>query len=606
MSVSQPKPEATPADPVALARELNELTGKAQAMFAELMKVPAERAAFGLAAPPNPDPLNVAPAMTEAVQRLGMDPAKLVQANLQLWQQHMLLWQQMAATFAAGRPGAPAREPVAEPDPGDRRFRDPEWNSNPFFDYLKQSYLITSRWLVDTMSTVAGLDRQTAHKVDFYTRQFADAFSPSNFPWSNPEVLRETLATGGANLRKGFENFQRDLEHGKGKLNITMTDPAAFELGRDLAATPGKVVFRNDLIELLQYEPVTEQVHRTPILMVPAWINKYYILDLAPGKSLVAWLLGQGYTVFVVSWVNPDESRADKEFEHYLTEGVIAALEAVEAATGEHEVHGVGYCLGGTLLGVALGYLAQIGEQRFKTATMLAAQVDFSEPGDLAVFIDEPQLDNLDRMMAEKGYLDGQAMFTTFNMLRANDLIWSFFISNYLMGKDPQPFDLLHWNADATRMPRKMHLYYLRQMYLYNNLVKPGAMTLAGVPIALTKVTVPVYLQATREDHIAPFRSVFKARHNYSGPVRFVLSGSGHIAGVINPPDKHKYQYWLNADEPWEVDAWLRGATAHPGSWWPDWDAWLSFQSGEMVPARHPGDRNLKPLADAPGSYVRT
>ncbi|MCE7902962.1 MAG: class I poly(R)-hydroxyalkanoic acid synthase, partial [Gammaproteobacteria bacterium PRO9] len=322
VSVSQPKPEATPADPVALARELNELTGKAQAMFAELMKVPAERAAFGLAAPPNPDPLNVAPAMTEAVQRLGMDPAKLVQANLQLWQQHMLLWQQMAATFAAGRPGAPAREPVAEPDPGDRRFRDPEWNSNPFFDYLKQSYLITSRWLVDTMSTVAGLDRQTAHKVDFYTRQFADAFSPSNFPWSNPEVLRETLATGGANLRKGFENFQRDLEHGKGKLNITMTDPAAFELGRDLAATPGKVVFRNDLIELLQYEPVTEQVHRTPILMVPAWINKYYILDLAPGKSLVAWLLGQGYTVFVVSWVNPDESRADKEFEHYLTEGV--------------------------------------------------------------------------------------------------------------------------------------------------------------------------------------------------------------------------------------------------------------------------------------------
>ncbi len=575
-------------------------------MFAELMKTPAARAAFGLEQPSNPDPLNAAPAMQAAAQQLMMDPAKLVQANLQLWQQHMLLWQQMSSSMVGNAMGQGAAQPVAEPDKGDRRFRHPDWSENPLFDYLKQSYLITSRWLVETMSTLAGLDVQTARKVDFYTRQFADAFSPSNFAWTNPEVLRATFETQGQNLRKGLENFQRDLQRGNGQLQITMSDPDAFELGVNLATTPGKVVFQNDLIQLIQYEPVTEQVHRTPILMVPAWINKYYILDLTAKKSLVRWAVSRGYTVFVVSWVNPDETLAHKEFDDYLTEGIIAALDAVEVATGEHEVHGLGYCIGGTLIGVGLGYLAGINDQRLKTATMFTAQVDFSEPGDLAVFIDEKQLDNLDRMMGDKGYLEAQAMFTTFNMLRSNDLIWSFFVSNYLLGKEPQPFDLLHWNADATRMPRRMHLFYLRQMYLHNNLVKPGAVTLAGVPIDLTKVTVPVYLQACREDHIAPFRSVFKARHNFSGPVRFVLAGSGHIAGVINPPDANKYQYWLNPGEPWEIDSWLRGAVEHAGSWWPDWDAWLAPQSGGMVPARKPGDAGLKVIEDAPGTFVRS
>jgi len=574
-------------------------------MFAEMMKTPTARAAMGLEPPADPDPLNVAPAMQTAAQQLAMDPAKLIQANLQLWQQHMLLWQQMSASLAGTVMGQGATQPVAEPDRGDRRFKHPDWNENPLFDYMKQSYLITSRWLVETMSTVAGLDPQTAKKVDFYTRQFADAFSPSNFVWTNPEVLRATFETQGQNLRDGLRNYQRDLERGNGKLRITMSDPDAFELGRNLATTPGKVVFQNDLIQLIQYEPLTEQVHRTPILMVPAWINKYYILDLTAKKSLVRWAVSQGYTVFVVSWVNPDETLAHKEFEDYLTEGIVAALDAVEAATGEHEAHGLGYCIGGTLIGVALGYLAGIGDQRLKTATMFTAQVDFSEPGDLAVFIDEKQLDSLDQMMGEKGYLESEAMFTTFNMLRANDLIWSFFVGNYLLGKEPQPFDLLHWNADATRMPRKMHLFYLRQMYLWNNLVKPNAVTLAGVPIDLTKVTVPVYLQATREDHIAPFRSVFKARHNFAGPVRFVLAGSGHIAGVINPPDANKYQYWLNAEEPWEIDPWLRGAVEHPGSWWPDWQAWLAPESGPLVPARKPGEAKLPVLEDAPGSFVK-
>jgi polyhydroxyalkanoate synthase len=512
----------------------------------------------------------------------------------------MALWQQAAAAMA-GQP----MEPVAHPEPGDRRFRHPDWEVNPFFALVKQSYLITSRWLVDTMAGVAGLDPQTAKKVEFYTRQFADAFAPTNFPWTNPEVLRATADSQGQNLVRGMENFRRDLDRGGGQLRITMSDPEAFELGGNIATTPGKVVFQNDLIQLLQFTPTTPTVHRMPILMIPAWINKYYILDLTAKKSFVRYAVSQGYTVFVISWVNPDERLASKTFESYLVEGIVAALDAIEAATGEHNVSAVGYCIGGTLLGVALGYLAGLGDERIRAATLFTAQVDFSEPGDLAVFVDEPQLDNLDQMMGEKGYLESQAMFTTFNMLRANDLIWSFYVHNYLLGRDPMPFDLLHWNADATRMPRLMHLFYLRQMYIRNNLVKPGAITLAGVPIDLTKVTVPVYLQASREDHIAPFRSVFKAKHNFSGPVRFVLAGSGHIAGVINPPEASKYQYWLNPAEPQEVDAWVAGATEHPGSWWPDWNAWLAAQSGDDVPARVPGDGRLPVIEDAPGSYVR-
>jgi polyhydroxyalkanoate synthase len=586
------------ADPAALASQwlafLTKAQADTQAMFAELLKQPAAGAARSL------DPLNVAPAMQEAATKLMYDPARLMQANLELWQSHMALWQQAAAAMA-GQP----MEPVASPEPGDRRFRHPDWEANPFFALVKQSYLITSRWLVDTMAGVAGLDPQTAKKVEFYTRQFADAFAPTNFPWTNPEVLRATADSQGQNLVRGMENFRRDLDRGGGQLRITMSDPEAFELGGNIATTPGKVVFQNDLIQLLQFTPTTPNVHRMPILMIPAWINKYYILDLTAKKSFVRYAVSQGYTVFVISWVNPDERLASKTFDSYLLEGVIAALDAIEAATGEHHVSAVGYCIGGTLLGVALGYLAGLGDERIRAATLFTAQVDFSEPGDLAVFVDEPQLDNLDQMMGEKGYLESQAMFTTFNMLRANDLIWSFYVHNYLLGRDPMPFDLLHWNADATRMPRLMHLFYLRQMYIRNNLVKPGAITLAGVPIDLTKVTVPVYLQASREDHIAPFRSVFKAKHNFSGPVRFVLAGSGHIAGVINPPEANKYQYWLNPAEPQEVDAWIAGATEHPGSWWPDWNAWLAAQSGDDVPARVPGDGRLPVVEDAPGSYVR-
>jgi polyhydroxyalkanoate synthase len=593
--------EAPPAGtPAALATQWFDLLAKAQAdsqrVFTELLgQQPAAAAAARQL-----DPLNVAPAMQAAATGLAFDPARLMQANLELWQQHMALWQQ-AATAMAGQPAAP----VVEPEPGDRRFRDPDWDANPFFSFVKQSYLITSRWLVSTLASANGLDPQTARKVEFYTRQFADAFAPTNFPWTNPEVVREINATGGQNLVRGLENFRRDVARGDGELKITMSDPDAFVLGGNLAPTPGKVVFQNDLMQLIQFVPTTPAVHRTPLLMIPAWINKYYILDLTTKKSLVRWAVERGYTVFVVSWANPDERLAEKTFESYLTEGVLAALDAIEAATGEREVTALGYCIGGTLLAVALAWLAAKGDQRIKAATFLTAQVDFSEPGDLAVFVDEPQLDNLDRMMGDKGYLDAQAMFKTFNMLRANDLIWSFYVHNYLLGREPMPFDLLHWNADATRMPRNMHLFYLRQMYIRNNLVKPGGIELAGLPLDLAKVTVPVYLEACREDHIAPYRSVFKAKHNFGGPVRFVLAGSGHIAGVINPPSANKYQYWLNAAEPQEVDHWVAGATEHKGSWWPDWDAWLATQSGDDVPARVPGDRGLAVIEDAPGTYVQ-
>jgi polyhydroxyalkanoate synthase len=584
-------------DMARLSADLMDLARRNQEMFAEALNAPGEVMR-------KLDPLNIGGTMADAAQKMYFDPARLMQANIELWQQHMQLWQS-----ASQRLMGQAVQPVATPERGDRRFRDPEWDANPLFDFIKQSYLITSRWLVNTMGAVQGLDDRTTRKLDFYTRQFADAFAPSNFLWTNPEVLRATVESQGENLARGFENFRRDLDKGQGKLQITMTDPAAFEPGRNIAVTPGKVVFQNDLVQLIQYAPTTAEVRERPLLIVPPWINKYYILDLTPEKSFVRWAVERGNTVFVVSWVNPDTRLAEKIFDDYLTEGVLGAVEAVTRITGAQQMNAIGYCIGGTLLAATLAHMAGRGDGRIASATFFATQVDFSEPGDLQVFIDEQQLANLDRMMEDKGYLEGQAMFTTFNMLRANDLFWSFYVNNYLLGRDPAPFDLLYWNADATRMPRRTHMYYLREMYLHNNLVKPGALTLGGVPIDLSKVTIPIYLLASREDHIAPYPSVFKACHHYAGPVRFVLAGSGHIAGVINPPALRKYQYWVNTEQDGQVGElgdWLAGATEHAGSWWPDWDAWLAPLGGSMVPARAPGSAELPPLDDAPGSFVKT
>ncbi len=594
---TRPPPQPPPLPDLAgFTRELMELSRRSLEMFTEALKTPGD--VMGKL-----DPLDAGATLTDAARQMHFDPARLMAANLELWRQHMQLWQSASQRLA----GQPA-EPVVKPEKSDRRFRHPEWDANALFDFIKQSYLITSRWLVDTMAAVQGVDPPTAKKLDFYTRQIADAFAPSNFLWTNPEVLQETLDSRGENLLRGLKNFRRDLDQGKGRLKIRMSDPTAFELGRNIATTPGKVVFQNELIQLIQYAPATAEVYARPLLIISPWINKYYILDLTPEKSFIRWMVERGYTVFVVSWVNPDKRLAGKGFDDYLTEGVLAAVDAVERATGSPEINAVGYCISGTLLAAVLAFMAASGDERIKAATLLTTQVDFSEPGDVQVFIGERQIENLDRMMEEQGYLDGQTLFTTFNMLRANDLFWSFYVNNYLLGREPAPFDVLYWNADSTNLPRRVHMFYLREMYLRNNLVRPGAIELAGVAIDLTKIHIPVYLLAAREDHIAPYPSCFKAGHHFTGPVRFVLAGSGHIAGVINPPPAGKYQYWVNPardGQAGELDDWLSGAVEHAGSWWPDWDAWLAPQSGPRVPAREPGAGELPALEDAPGSYAR-
>lgn len=537
--------------------------------------------------------------MLDVATQYIRNPVKLVEAQAQLFNGYLDLLQSMTRRLL----GEDAK-PVVEPSRGDKRFKDPDWQNNLVFDLMKQSYLLASQWLTSQVQHTDGLDKHTRKKAEFYVRQFANAFSPSNFLLTNPEVLRTTLASNGENLVLGMRHLLEDVERGHGKLQIQQTDMKAFQVGRNIALTPGKVVYQNDLMQLLQYEPTTEKVFKRPLLIFPPWINKYYILDLTPEKSFVKWAVAEGFTVFVVSWVNPDAHLAMKSFEDYMFEGVYDALDAVEKATGEKEVNAIGYCIGGTLLASSLAHMAAKKDGRIKSATFFATQVDFTEAGDLQVFIDEEQIADLERQMeASGGVLEGSAMATTFNMLRSNELIWSYVVNNYLLGREPVPFDLLYWNADATRMPAKMHLFYLRECYLRNHLAE-GKMELGGVKLDLTKVEVPIYLQSSREDHIAPYHSVYKATRLFSGPVKFIVAGSGHIAGVINPPSAKKYQYWTSDDRPSTPDQWLHGATEHPGSWWPDWLAWITPTSGPLVGARKPGDGKLKVLEEAPGSYV--
>lgn len=548
------------------------------------------------------DPLHLTQTFMDFTAKMLADPNRLVQAQMELWQQYMNLWQ-VTAQRMMGQPVAA----VAEPAKGDKRFNDPAWKDEVVFDYLKQSYLLTARWLQGTVKEVEGVDDKTAKKVDFYTRQFIDAMSPSNFAMTNPQVVKATVESKGENLLKGLQNMLTDLERGKGKLAIRQTDMEAFKVGGNVATSPGKVVFQNELIQLIQYAPSTAEVHQVPLLIVPPWINKFYILDLKPENSFIKWATEQGYTVFVISWVNPDERLSGFVFEDYMKKGPLAALDAIEKATGQRKVSAIGYCIGGTLMATTLAYMAARNDDRIVACTFFTAQVDFTEPGELGVFIDEDQLAGIEEMMSKKGYLEGSEMATTFNMLRANDLIWSFVVNNYLMGKDPFPFDLLYWNADATRMPAAMHSYYLRNMYQKNLLSQPGGLVVDNVPIDLRKITIPVYLQAGKEDHIAPSRSVYKATQIYGGPVRFMLAGSGHIAGVVNPPRNKKYQHWLNetTKNPPTLAEWQAGAKEFPGSWWHDWDKWLSALSGLKVPARVPGEGGLPAIEDAPGSYVK-
>lgn len=526
------------------------------------------------------------------------DPARAVELQTSLGHAYLDLW---GAT--AKRMAGETAEPVAKADPKDRRFADPEWSSNQFFDFMKQAYLLSAHWADHMVKNAETLDPHTRQKAEFYVRQIANAVSPSNFVLTNPELLRETLSSNAENLVRGMHMLTEDIDP-EGHINIRQSDAAMFEIGRNLAMTPGKVVFQNELMQLIQYSPSTESVLKIPVLIVPPWINKFYVLDLTPDKSFIKWCVDQGLTVFVVSWINPDARLAGKGFEDYMREGPLAALDAIRDATGESKVHAIGYCVGGTLLAITLAYMAAKRDDRVASATFFAAQVDFTHAGDLKVFVDEDQLKALEQRMAERGYLEGRYMATAFNLLRSNDLIWPYVINNYLKGKTPFPFDLLYWNSDATRMPAANHSFYLRNCYL-NNLLTKGEMEIAGVRLDLKTITAPVYSLATREDHIAPASSVFLGAQYFGGPVRFVLSGSGHIAGVVNPVAKAKYQYWLGANPAGEFEAWMKAATEHPGSWWPDWLTWITSHGDARMPARIPGDGKLKPIEDAPGSYVR-
>ena len=546
------------------------------------------------------DPADMVRSFQELTQKMMADPAKVVETQLKLWQDYTNLWQSNLKRMM-GEDSAP----VIEPAQGDRRFKDEQWSENPVFDYIKQSYLLASKYLQESVHDTEGLDPHVAKKADFYTRQYIDALAPTNFAMSNPEVLRRTVETGGENLLTGLSNLLDDLERGKGKLRVKMTDLDRFKLGENVAVTPGKVVFQNDLMQLLQYSPSTETVFKRPLLIIPPWINKFYILDLRPKNSFIKWAVAQGHTVFVISWVNPDEKLAHKDFEDYMFEGPMAALDAIEQATGERECKVIGYCLGGTLVAAMLAFMAEKGDTRVKAATFFVTMTDFSEPGELGVFIDEEQLAKMDEAMEKNGYFDGSSMAEAFNLLRANDLIWGFVINNYLMGKDPFPFDLLYWNSDSTRMPCKMHSSYLHDLYEKNLLCKKNGISFDGVGIDLAKVKTPAYFISAKEDHIAPWKSTYAGTQLLSGPVRFVLGMSGHIAGIVNPPTSKKYGYWTNDELPKDGDQWFAGAQSHEGSWWLDWKKWIQRYNGKKVPARVPGDGKLAVIEDAPGSYVR-
>jgi polyhydroxyalkanoate synthase len=584
-------PDIKLPDPEIMGRSMADIAARSQRLVNDWLKRQAQEGV-------SLDPLNVSGAFLEMTAKLLANPSVLMHAQMGLWKDYMTLWQNTTRRMLGEVP-----EPVIQSDPKDKRFADPAWQQNEVFDFIKQSYLLSARYINDVIGRVDGLPPKTAQKVDFYARQFINALSPSNFLLTNPEVLRRTRESGGENLVRGLNNLLNDLEQGRGNLRIKMTDTEAFKVGGNIAVAEGKVVFQNELMQLIQYAPTTATVLARPLVIFPPWINKFYILDLRPKNSLVRYLVSQGHTVFMASWVNPDASLAAKNFDDYMVEGVFAALDAIEKATKMREVNAIGYCLGGTLLAATLGYMKAKGDDRIKSATFLVTLTDFSDAGELGVFIDEEQLSTLEERMQRRGYLEGTEMATTFNLLRANDLIWSFVVNNYLLGKEPFPFDLLYWNSDATRMPPAMHSFYLRNMYQKNLLSQPGGLAMKGVPVDLRKIDIPAYFLSCREDHIAPWTSTYRGALLFGGKVRFVLAASGHIAGVVNPPESGKYNHFINDALPDTADAWLEGATEVAGSWWPDWQRWVTALDHTMVPARIPGE-GLEAIEPAPGSYV--
>ena len=546
------------------------------------------------------DPVDIAASFLDLTSKMMADPAKLVKAQMSLWRDYLELWQNTTGRLL-GHP-VPQRAGTGDTD---ARFRDEIWEENYIFNYIKQSYLLTTRWLEWTVREVHGIDPRTRETVQFYTRQFVSALSPTNFALTNPEVIRTTIETRGENLLNGLSNLLHDLE----------TVQAAFwgagggqaDIDKTIAPTPGEVVFRNELMEVIRYAPATRTVWKTPLLIIPAWINKYYLFDLAAAKSLVAWAIAEGHTVFMISWVDPDAEVRGRGFEDYVLSGTLQAIDVVERTTGEPAVNTVGYCIGGTLLAATLAYLAKKGDTRVRTATFMTTMLDFSQPGDLGVFVDEATLAYLEKERDRSDATDAAEIALLFNLLREQDLIWSFVVNNYLLGRDSFPFDLLQWNADATRMPVAMHGYYLRNFYQKNKLVEPGGINIGGEAIDLRRIRIPSYFLAAREDHLAPWKSIYKATQILGGPSRFTLTASGHVAGVVNPPAARKYCYWTNERSPANPDEWLATARQTEGSWWPDWHAWLTrMPDASRIPATRPGARQVVSYIDkAPGQYVR-
>ncbi len=610
-----PSPEAeAPADPFVTAEAQREMiealsinlakaamtaqTAMAEAAMSQAGRMQAQMQDGGAAAAaPSADPFNIGPAMNTVMTGLASRPDKLFSAQADLFNRYLDLWSSASRRAA----GEPATETVK-----DKRFKDPAWSENPMFDMMRQSYLVTSDWMNSLISGVEGVDPTVKRRAEFFTKLLTDAFSPANFLASNPVALKAMAETNGESLVRGMQNFASDLEAGMGKLRISQADYGKFTVGENVATAPGQVVWRDDLFELIQYDAATDKQRAIPLLIFPPWINKFYIMDLQPANSLIRWLSAQGFTVFVCSWVNPDVDKAGFGFDDYLEKGIYRATQKVMDQTGQDRLNTVGYCIGGTLMGAALAHMAAKGDERVNATTFFAAQHDFQEAGDLLLFTDEHWLAQVEQLMDDAGgVLPGAAMADTFNALRANDLIWSFFVSNYLMGKSPAAFDLLFWNADQTRMPKKLHMDYLRQLYGQNRLTK-GEFEIGGVKVDLSKVKTPLYFQASREDHIAPMGSVYRSAKAFgSDDVTFTLAGSGHIAGVINPPSANKYQHWINPALPATVAEWQSEAEEHPGSWWNHWAEWLHARSGDWIPARDPSKGPLKPLEAAPGSYVK-
>ncbi len=531
---------------------------------------------------------------------LMADPNRLFNHQMTYWQEYWALVQQSAVKFW----GQPMR-PVIEPEKGDRRFSNAAWDDNPVFSFIKQSYLLTARAIRDAVDNVRELDEETRRKIAFYTDQYIDAMAPTNFLATNPELIKLTVETRGENLLNGLRNLLDDLDRGPCQLQIRMTDMNAFEVGKDLAVTKGKVVYNNDLMELIQYSPTTDLVFRKPLLFVPPWINKFYILDLKPANSMVKWMVDQGYTVFMISWANPDETLKEKGFDDYMRQGPIDALKQIEQITGQRQVNTIGYCMGGTLLACANAWLAAKDEGgRVASSTYMASLMDFSDPGEIGVFIDEEQISAFETRMNAQGYLDGCAMSNSFSMLRANDLVWNYVINNYLKGASPIAFDILFWNSDSTNMPARMHSYYLRNMYLHNRLPQPGGISLDGVPIDLKRIQSPAYFVSTKQDHIAKWQATYAGARLLCGADRFVLGASGHVAGIVNPPAKNKYGHWVNDDLPDTPEQWWSGSRFIQESWWLDWARWNRKYAGERIPARPVAEPAGTRLENAPGCYV--